>query len=590
MANYGYYYVVCLRNTGSKRKVLAHGMQRVDLDWCNSRGYDPAEEAMTDFWDGTEIPYSRGWRDYMWDQLERYVYLSDETDYKNRSWMPETDREVLLWVDLHGDEVILDEGYIKNKYEIWEWLDANGNNVSSSNQTTPAQSTSSANKVDYKTKIKKLLDYHVSQNQKRSVISWQTKNFNDSIDRVNFYHMEVIDNRKGPSMMREIAVMFFKQSQRWYIKVFVDGVEKIDRNGFKFNNLISDLSAYMALPLKNSQEYKDLLESAEIQTEVENYEHLLEWVGNTGRNFTTQEGEPQIDEVVDFKNCEKHFEHLVREIMRTVPSSGFSILRRNATSVWVHFDIGQWSERKSYEIQITSAEEQNGQLVEHWSLLYKQYKPTTEIIVDSTFKSYDDILDQLGKFGLISNGDECFAGLNEWVDSKGQKVNTTSSAPSPTPPTSPSTPVKPAAQSPASNPGTVASQPPVVAKGVKRRKQVKNRFGILIDNWGPELSKLGLEIWNTCKKPADEKDSGVGPSILRIYFEMPNGEEWRLEVTNTSLSLMQGLQVKVDWDYVISTDRNGSEVIISRGKTKDYNEFLDRLLGLGIISNKKNCV
>lgn len=276
MANYGYYYVVCLRNTGSKRKVLAHGMQKIDLDWCNSRGYDPAEEAMTDFWDSTEIPYSRGWRDYMWDQLERYVYLSDETDYKNRSWMPETDREILLWVDLHGDEVILDEGYIKSKYEIWEWLDANGNNISSSNRTNPVQSTSSTNKVNYKTKLKKLLDYHVSQNQKRSVISWQTKNFNDSVDRVNFFHVEVIDNKKGPSIMKEIAVMFFKQSQRWYIKVFVDGVEKLDRNGFKFNNLISELGAYMALPPKTSQEYKDLLESAEIQSldEYKEYEEM----------------------------------------------------------------------------------------------------------------------------------------------------------------------------------------------------------------------------------------------------------------------------------------------------------------------------
>ena len=119
---------------------------------------------------------------------------------------------------------------------------------------------------------------------------------------------------------------------------------------------------------------------------------------------------------------------------------------------------------------------------------------------------------------------------------------------------------------------------------------VKNKLGLLIYNWQPEFIKLGIEIWNTTKKPADEKDSGAGPSILRIYFEMPNGEEWRLEVTNTKYSLAKGISVQEDWDYVISTDRNGNEVIIKRGKTKDYNEFLDILLGLGVISNKKKCV
>ena len=119
---------------------------------------------------------------------------------------------------------------------------------------------------------------------------------------------------------------------------------------------------------------------------------------------------------------------------------------------------------------------------------------------------------------------------------------------------------------------------------------VKTKLGLMIYNWQPEFIKLGIEIWHTTKKPTDEKDSGAGPSILRIYFEMPNGEEWRLEVTNIKYSTAKGIGVHEDWDYVISTDRNGSEVIIKRGKTKDYNEFLDILLGLGIISDKKKCV
>jgi hypothetical protein len=178
--------------------------------------------------------------------------------------------------------------------------------------------------------------------------------------------------------------------------------------------------------------------------------------------------------------------------------------------------------------------------------------------------------------------------LTEFVDTSGQSIILNSNSVAPKVPTQKTSTTSNSAASPVKS--TPTFQPPVKVTKPFKRKQVKNKFGILIDNWGPELTKLGLHIWDTCKKPADEKDSGVGPDILRIYFEMPNGEEWRLEVTNTGITLNKGIQVYVDWDYVISTDRNRKEVIISRGKTKDYNEFLDILLGLGIIADKKKCI
>lgn len=180
--------------------------------------------------------------------------------------------------------------------------------------------------------------------------------------------------------------------------------------------------------------------------------------------------------------------------------------------------------------------------------------------------------------------------LIEFVDNSGQKVVLNSNSAAPKAPKVTASNPNPASAPQA--PATPATQPPVVAKNVMKRKPAKDKFGLLVPNWQPEFIKLGLEIWNTTKKPADEKDSGAGPTILRIYFEMPNGEEWRLEVTNTKYALAKGLglQVDTDWDYVISTERNGGEVIIKRGKTKDYNEFLDILLGLGIIANKKKCV
>lgn len=147
--------------------------------------------------------------------------------------------------------------------------------------------------------------------------------------------------------------------------------------------------------------------------------------------------------------------------------------------------------------------------------------------------------------------------LNEWVDSQGNKVNNQ---------TTPN-----------------AQQPPVK---IKKRKQVKNKFGILVDDWSKEFIKLGQHIWDVHGKPVDEQDSRVGPSLFRIYFDMPSGEEWRLEVTTTRVDSSKGLKMLEYWDYVLSTYRNGSEVTISRGHVQDYNALLDILLNQGVITNK----
>jgi hypothetical protein len=647
MANYGYYYVVCLRNTGSKRKVLAHGMQRIDLDWCNSRGYDPAEEAMTDFWDSTEIPYSRGWRDYMWDQLERYVYLSDETDYKNRSWMPETDREVLLWVDLHGDEVILDESYIKNRYEIWEWLDANGNTVSSSNQTTSAQSTGSANKVDYKTKIKKLLDYHVSQNQKRSVISWQTKNFNDSIDRVNFYHMEVIDNRKGPSMMREIAVMFFKQSQRWYIKVFVDGVEKIDRNGFKFNNLISELSAYMALPLKNSQEYKDLLESAEIQIEVENYEHLWECVveeaivpSHCKFDFSKEDLNLALDDISDDSELGLELGYNEEDRIDVISVAG----EPYGSTTWY---VDKWADNCYFVRSEYMGQDGGG--------------PEEGIEVE--FESIDELWDFLSKREQL-DGIPNLRAKKEWVDKSGQKVNLnnapSASAPANYPsqekrykslltqidhdnictytvheltdrildltvttklkkdisikivfkPYVPNYLMEVAGRSVnfdsyaeildlfevaqiikdrslcewVDSNGNKVTTSGTKGPSQKTRAKAQTLFGDA-DDYQEEFKKLYSHIMTVNQKPANTKDERITPICLRVYWINKQGKECRLEVTTTKV---QNFKLREQFDYVLSYF-DPDEKIISRGLIPSYDELLNVLLKYKVITDKTKC-
>ena len=54
---------------------------------------------MTDFWDATEIPYSDDWDDDMYDSLMRYVYEIDETIYNTRAGLPETDADIIKYVE-----------------------------------------------------------------------------------------------------------------------------------------------------------------------------------------------------------------------------------------------------------------------------------------------------------------------------------------------------------------------------------------------------------------------------------------------------------------------------------------------------------
>lgn len=154
--------------------------------------------------------------------------------------------------------------------------------------------------------------------------------------------------------------------------------------------------------------------------------------------------------------------------------------------------------------------------------------------------------------------------LNEWVDQAGNKVGSSTSGQAVPAPTS-----------------------PIAAK---KRKQVKNKFGILMDSWREEFKKLARHIYQVNGQPADLKDGGIADDLLRLYFIVKSGEEWRLEITTTKVSMSRTLQMREYWDYVLSTYRNGSEVIISRGHVQNYNALLDVLIKEGVITDKSKCI
>jgi hypothetical protein len=351
----------------------------------------------------------------------------------------------------------------------------------------------------------------------------------------------------------------------YLIKVFQDRTKLLDTlQGTGYENFLADLGKYMMLPAnKRDPEYQNLL--------VESI--LTEFVDKNGTkvNLNNVSNSPVSKSATSTKSGGSVY--------------AWSMYVKGSTT----YTKGDWLSAEYVNGKLEGSVFSTPELAEQyaWDHLKELenegelYDEDEEVELDADFFTIEVFA--YPKADMNSNVD-----LIEFVDKSGQKLALNSNSAAPKAPATKTS----GTPAPAAAPVTKASQPPVVAKNVMKRKPVKDRFGLLVPNWQPEFTKLGIHIWNTTKKPADEKDSGVGPTILRIYFEMPNSEEWRIEVTNTKYAMAQGLGLNVNeyWEYVISTYRNNNEVIIQRGKTKDYNEFLDILLGLGIISDKKKCV
>ena len=439
---------------------------------------------------------------------------------------------------------------------INEWVDKQGNKITSTTNTkTPKQHPLN---WPYANRFEKIIDYHMKHTPGIKVLK-------KDIAKYVFQYEE----RKINGVVIDI-VAGIDDKEEYIIKVFQDRTSVLDTfQGTGYENFLADLEKYMMLPTnKRDPEYQNLL--------VESI--LTEFVDKNGTK-------------INLNNVSTSPTSKSAASKSTSTTSGdvyaWSVYVRGSTT----YTKGGWLSAEYFNGHLEGAVFSTPELAEDyaWDHLKELedegelYDEDEEVELEADYFTIETIA--YPKADMNANVD-----LIEFVDNSGQKVVLNSNSAAPKAPKVTASNPNPASASQSS--ATPTTQPPVVAKNVMKRKPAKDKFGLLVPNWQPEFIKLGLEIWNTTKKPADEKDSGAGPTILRIYFEMPNGEEWRLEVTNTKYALAKGLGLNVDedWDYVISTDRNGGEVIIQRGKTKDYNEFLDILLGLGIISNKKKCV
>jgi hypothetical protein len=470
------------------------------------------------------------------------------------------------------DKNLLDE---VNEYaNLW--------NDSASWVTAPRAKVNISSNSKYKNKLQKLIDYHITDTAAHDAKAhgrWKpTANMNikaldETADSAFLTFTETCyRGQAGIAEERMIDAFYDKQTKKFKILFFLNKKLTVRKEGAGFNEMMEELCFFFRSPKFGTPERQD----------------LMEWVDKNGNKITTSS---KATTTTSTKQHPLHwpyanrFAKIIEYHMRHTP--GTRTLKKDIMKY-----VFQYEEQQTNGVILDVIAGIDDKEDYH----IKVFHDRTTVVDTFTGNGYEKFLEALAKYMTlpINKQDPDYknllveSALTEFVDKSGQNIVLNSNNTAPKVPTQKTSTASNSAASPVKS--TPTSQPPVKVTKPFKRKQVKNKFGCLIDDWRPEFNQLGLHIWDTCKKPADEKDSMVGPSILRIYFEKPNGEEWRLEVTNTGITLNKGLQVYIDWDYAISTYRNGTEVIISRGKTKDYNEFLDILLGLGIISDKKKCV
>jgi hypothetical protein len=105
-----------------------------------------------------------------------------------------------------------------------------------------------------------------------------------------------MNNSDGTLSEFSINVRYYKNAKAWTFKVYVDGREVANKTDTGFNELISDLSARLATPLRGTKEWQELLEwqlmnppaqqaqatSSKPQSQVKRYSTLLKQIDADG--------------------------------------------------------------------------------------------------------------------------------------------------------------------------------------------------------------------------------------------------------------------------------------------------------------------
>ena len=194
---------------------------------------------------------------------------------------------------------------------LTEWLDSNGKKVSLSTSTSSQPTPTTSSNTFYKDKFKKLLDYHMANAS--YALSKNIDRLSEDDSKASFSYVEEFKNSKGKVCEILVGVRYYKDTEAWSVKVWIDGHQVVDKEGITFNSLIADLKDRLVLPSATSSEYKDLCESYSLADDFKLYENLWEDEGKRFRVIMVVDDEEYPYGTYDSRNRANEIAMKVRE-------------------------------------------------------------------------------------------------------------------------------------------------------------------------------------------------------------------------------------------------------------------------------------
>lgn len=262
-----------------------------------------------------------------------------------------------------------------------EWQDAKGNKINLSNSST-SSSTGNNSSSSYYKRLRKLLNYHIDHKDSDvdKIVTNDVRNFG----------LDYIEHHKGQfegGYFKKVAVRM-SDTGDWYFTVDLDNKQIVNKVGKGWDKLVYELSFNLNLPQVTSDpEYQDL---------------LTEWVDSNGNKVNFND--PPVDDESEENGIPDQayrYQRLIAQIQsdklcRIQVNTLTSTVLEITTSKNVKVKIERLPHFPNYILKIGNHR--------------------------MSYDDYEDVLDALIEEGIISDTDLCES-LEEWVDTKGNKVS-----------------------------------------------------------------------------------------------------------------------------------------------------------------------
>ena len=282
-----------------------------------------------------------------------------------------------------------------------EWKDSNGNKITSGPVVSNQTSSGSSN-TGYKKRFEKLLDYHIKHRSK-TVDEFKVI----FVSEDSFHYREHHTSPKDATI--EVVAYIGELTEAWRLQIFGDGNKLDDLSGTDWVNLIKELRAYLNLPTTGTPEYKNL---------------LTEWLDKTGKKVSLNPPAVKTSSGSTKTNKEK-FTSLLYYMKKNK-----SITTDNAEAVRLDDSGFTYKEHrksatgKDFTLTLLVGFGR-GPYYDHWE--YELYKDE-KLLEKNSGTGFESFLWNISAyFNTPKVGSPEHQKLCEWVDSKGNKVSTTSS-------------------------------------------------------------------------------------------------------------------------------------------------------------------